>query len=182
MKQRTVLCVGVILLGIYWYLVMDITGATPTNFLIIRDFAVSADISLIPFADMQSILGAGAGWLIQIGGNILMFMPLGFLLPFFWQGWRSAKRVIGFGFAASLFIEWNQLFNYRASTTDDLILNTIGAILGFGCYQIAKRIFGLQERAGARAEKLPVIVLLCVWGLKIATELPIYLKWIQAGV
>ena len=183
MKRRTVIFVGAILLMVYWYLVISITGATPTNFLIIRSFAASADVSLIPFADMQSILGTGAGWLVQIGGNILMFMPRGFLLPFFWQGWRSAKRVIGFGFVASLFIELNQLFNYRASTTDDLILNTIGAILGFGCYLIAMRLFGLQKRLGMRAEKLPVYLMLLVWVLKIVTELPTYLEWIQeAGV
>lgn len=171
MKWGAILCV----FGIYWYLVLDVTGATPTNFLIIQDFAVSANVSLIPFADMQSVMGQG---LVQIGGNILMFMPLGFLLPLFWQGWRRATRVIGLSFAASLFIECNQLFNYRASTTDDLILNTIGAALGFGCYRIVQKIFGLQEHADARAEKLPLIVMLCVWGVKIAAELPTYFEWI----
>lgn len=172
MKWGAILCV----FGVYWYLVLEVTGATPTNFLVIQDFAVSANVSLIPFADMQSVLGQG---LIQIGGNILMFMPLGLLLPLFWRGWRHPARVIGLGFAASLFIECNQLFNYRASTTDDLILNTLGAALGFGCYWIVQKIFGLQERAEERAEKLPVVVMLCVWGIKIAVELPTYFGWMQ---
>ena len=172
MKWGAILCV----FGVYWYLVLEVTGATPTNFLVIQDFAVSANVSLIPFADMQSVLGQG---LIQIGGNILMFMPLGLMLPLFWRGWRHPARVIGLGFAASLFIECNQLFNYRASTTDDLILNTLGAALGFGCYWIVQKIFGLQERADARAEKLPVVVMLCVWGIKIAVELPTYFGWMQ---
>ncbi len=59
MKWGAILCV----FGIYWYLVLDVTGATPTNFLIIQDFAVSANVSLIPFADMQSVMGQG---LVQI--------------------------------------------------------------------------------------------------------------------
>ena len=64
-----------------------------------------------------------------------------------------------------------------------MILNTIGAILGFGCYLIAMRLFGLQKRLGMRAEKLPVYLMLLVWVLKIVTELPTYLEWIQeAGV
>ncbi len=95
MKRRTVPFVGAILLTIYWYLVVSITGAMPTNFLIIRDFGMSANVSLVPFADILSILGTEdvIDKCLQIGSNILLFMPLGFLLPFFWQGWRSAKRV-----------------------------------------------------------------------------------------
>ena len=181
MKRRTFVVIGAILLEIYWYLVVSITGGTPTNFLIIRDFSVSANVSLVPFADVLSILRAngGAGNYLQIGGNILLFMPLGFLLPFFWQGWRNAKLVVGFGIAMSLFIELNQMFNSRATSIDDLILNTIGAAIGFVCYLVAKRRLGLQPRAGACAEKLPIYLLFAVWGFKIITELPMYLEWMN---
>ncbi len=180
MKRNGGNIMGMILLGIYWYLVLCITGATPTNFLVIRDFAVSADVSLVPFADLLAISQAngGAGRLIQIGGNILLFVPLGFLLPLCWEGWRNMKRVIGFGFAMSLFIECNQLFNYRATSIDDLILNTAGAAAGFLCYLVLIRLLRMPVKVQERAQKLPVIALFMVWGIRIAIELPMYLEWI----
>ena len=110
---------------------------------------------------------------------MILFAPLGFLVPFFWQGWRGAGRTIALGCAMSLFIEINQLFNYRATSVDDLILNTLGAAAGFACFLVGKRLFHLPGRAGARAEKLPVVVLLIVWALAIARELPLYLSYLS---
>lgn len=39
MRRRTNTAAGVILLAVYWYFVIQLTGGTPTNFIIIRDFA-----------------------------------------------------------------------------------------------------------------------------------------------
>lgn len=181
MKRNVFTAAGIVLLAIYWYLVLAVTGGTPTNFLIIKDFSVSADLSLVPFRDLLAILGGNdfGGSFLQIGGNVILFAPLGFLVPFFWQGWRGAGRTIALGCAMSLFIEINQLFNYRATSVDDLILNTLGAAAGFACFLVGKRLFHLPGRAGGRAEKLPVVVLLIVWALAIARELPLYLSYLS---
>ena len=96
MKRNVFTAAGIVLLAIYWYLVLAVTGGTPTNFLIIKDFSVSADLSLVPFRDLLAILGGNdfGGSFLQIGGNVILFAPLGFLVPFFWQGWRGAGRTI----------------------------------------------------------------------------------------
>ena len=57
MKRHVKIAAGVILLAVYWYIVIRLTGGTPTNFLIIKDFSVSADLSLVPFRDLLAILG-----------------------------------------------------------------------------------------------------------------------------
>ncbi|GAA0106756.1 VanZ family protein [Paraclostridium sordellii] len=63
--------------------------------------------------------------------NIIMFMPLGFLLPVIWNEFRSIKKVVFTGLSFSLAIEICQLFNYRATDIDDLLMNTLGAFLGY---------------------------------------------------
>ena len=72
----------------------------------------------------------------NIIGNILLFFPLGILLPLVSTKFHSLKRVIFAAFICSLSIEIAQLIsrefgNYRTVDVDDIILNTIGAALGF---------------------------------------------------
>ena len=80
----------------------------------------------------------------NILGNIILFMPLGIFLPLFFPKY-SLKRIIVLAFICSLSIELVQLIgrqfgNYRTVDIDDIILNTIGAILGFIIYRwILKR-------------------------------------------
>ena len=79
-------------------------------------------------------------------GNIIMFMPLGFLLPILYPIFRKCYLLIITGFFISLLIECTQaLFTLtRRGTVNDLFFNTIGAILGytiFIClYKMMKKI------------------------------------------
>ena len=73
-------------------------------------------------------------FLINFLGNIIMFMPFGFLIPLLWN--VSNKKVIVIGFCSSLFIEFCQLFLARGTDVDDLILNTTGTILGLLLYKM----------------------------------------------
>lgn len=80
------------------------------------------EINLIPFRS--------SGILTYIL-NIIMFMPLGFLLPLIWKDFRSFAKVFYTGLGFSLAIEICQLFNHRATDIDDLLMNSLGAILGY---------------------------------------------------
>lgn len=71
-------------------------------------------------------------FLINFIGNITIFMPIGFFIPLLWD--ISNKKVILIGFLSSLFIELSQLFLIRGTDVDDLILNTLGTILGLLVY------------------------------------------------
>jgi len=71
-----------------------------------------------------------------------MTIPLGFLLPLIWSDFRSIKKVALVGFCLSLTIEVTQLFTYwRLSCTDDLIANTLGAVLGCLIFKVFVKIF-----------------------------------------
>lgn len=75
--------------------------------------------------------------------NILMTIPLGFLLALLWPQFRNVKKVALTGFCLSLAIEVSQLFSIRATMVDDLVANTLGAILGYVLFLILYSIFQL---------------------------------------
>ncbi|MGE7094489.1 VanZ family protein [Lysinibacillus sp. NPDC048646] len=67
-------------------------------------------------------------------GNILLFMPLGFSIPLRFKV-NKFWKVILLGFFISFLVEVIQLFtSIRSFDVDDLILNTLGAIIGFVLY------------------------------------------------
>lgn len=55
------------------------------------------------------------------------------------------------GFFMSLTIEICQLFCFRATDVDDLIMNTLGAFLGYLCWKLLKLVF---PKAGEKAMDL----------------------------
>lgn len=68
-------------------------------------------------------------------GNIIWFVPLGFLLPCLNNRFSSITKVLLSGFLLSLLIEFFQFaFGTGISEGDDLILNTLGALIGYGGY------------------------------------------------
>ncbi|PGZ61899.1 hypothetical protein COE58_09055 [Bacillus cereus] len=68
--------------------------------------------------------------------NIVLFIPLGFLLPAIWPQLRKMKNTIYAGFFFSLAIELSQLLNSRITDIDDLFTNTLGALVGYVLYKV----------------------------------------------
>lgn len=84
------------------------------------------NVQLIPFSDEHT-----RRYLIQLALNAALFVPFGFLVPVLWRELRSWGTVTGAGFLTSLLIECIQLFAFRATDVDDLIMNTLGAFVGY---------------------------------------------------
>lgn len=73
--------------------------------------------------------------LMNIIGNVTMFIPSGIILPILYRKLDSFVKVTAAGAAMSLCIELMQLpFAVRASDIDDLILNTLGVMIGYIIY------------------------------------------------
>ena len=77
--------------------------------------------------------------IINLGGNILLFIPAGWLLPRIFVKMRSFFPFF-FTCAISIFlVETVQLFSLLGSfDVDDLILNLSGMLLGFIYYHLTK--------------------------------------------
>ena len=115
------------------------------------------NINLIPFWDVTN--GARA-YLINSGLNILLFVPLGFILPLLWKEFRSRRAMCLTGFLLSLGIELAQLLNFRVSDVDDLIMNTLGAWLGYELLMLLcrrKKDLMIQEQADGRKMFLAIL-------------------------
>ncbi|WP_156576467.1 VanZ family protein [Bacillus luti] len=77
--------------------------------------------------------------------NIVLFMPLGFLLPTIWPHFRKMKNTVCAGFLFSLAIELNQLLNNRITDIDDLFTNTLGAMVGYVLYRVLFKMICKRE-------------------------------------
>ncbi|MFH7834775.1 VanZ family protein [Bacillus luti] len=77
--------------------------------------------------------------------NIVLFMPLGFLLPTIWLHFRKMKNTVCAGFLFSLAIELNQLLNNRITDIDDLFTNTLGAMVGYVLYRVLFKMICKRE-------------------------------------
>ncbi len=67
---------------------------------------------------------------VNIVGNILMFVPWGLGLPLLWRKFQSIWAVMSASLLLPIFIEFCQLFIGRSVDIDDVILNFTGGILG----------------------------------------------------
>lgn len=92
------------------------------------------NINLVPFAYMFSDYRSSLL-------NVLLFLPLGFLLPVLWKSFRSFLRTSLFGLLFSLAIELLQLFTRRATDINDLMTNTLGTILGWCVGRLVLKLF-----------------------------------------
>ena len=79
--------------------------------------------------------------LLNLIGNIAMFIPLGIVWPAVFKKLNSYWKVVVAGVGVSLSIEILQFpFFNRASDVDDLILNTLGFLMGYGIYLLMKKL------------------------------------------
>lgn len=89
---------------------------------------------------------------VNFPGNILIFTPVGFfagLLSDRPRWWKGAL----WSLALSAFIETAQLFVCRGTDVDDLLLNTLGGLLGYGCFCLLRRLSPETVRQCANTRK-----------------------------
>ena len=91
----------------------------------------TSSLHLIPGSDILTEF-ADDGSLWQIAGNLLLLAPLGALLPLRVTHLNSVPRVTWAALAASAAIELTQFLLHvgRVTSTDDVLLNTLGAAAG----------------------------------------------------
>ena len=128
--------ISAILLGIVAALILWIT-------ILSREKLIGTPISYHPFHVLVSFLKEvqrgriGANFL----GNIILFMPVGMLIPAV-TGRKKMWRSVVAGGGLSLFIEITQLITSRGCfDPDDVMLNITGTAIGFGLYRCLMRFF-----------------------------------------
>ncbi len=95
--------------------------------------------------------------------NILLFIPLGFLLPIIWPNTNQLKLVVLSGVSFSLLVELSQLFTNRRTDIDDILMNTLGTLLGYLLFNVLTRIAKKTFSSGNHLKFEPVIYILSVF-------------------
>lgn len=85
-------------------------------------------VNLIPFSYSIDVVA----YLL----NIVLFVPLGFLSPLVWEKMKKLPNLLAISFCFTLLIEVSQLLNNRRTDIDDILLNILGAVVGFGLFQL----------------------------------------------
>jgi len=125
---------AVLYLTIFFVVFRDLTWEGVAENLDFR-FTYQAGLNLTPFTIYKyySVFDR------QIIGNLIMLLPLGIYLPLLYKKLSTFIRVIVISILFSISIESVQLIsNYRGTDIDDVILNSIGAGLGFIIYKTIK--------------------------------------------
>lgn len=105
---------------------------------------VARDINIIPFkfittAYNEILAGNFTFLIINILGNIAVFIPIGFFLPLLFKKMRTIKNIFLISFFSSLSIEVIQLFVNRITDIDDIIFNVLGALIGYWIFKVVKK-------------------------------------------
>gem|GEM_PF-408911 len=119
--------------------------------------------NLVPFNKLKEIKNAimydNVDYvIIEVFGNIAIFVIIGFLTPLLWKKYEKMKNTVGISFLISLFIETTQIFLPRATDVDDLIMNTLGGLIGYILYLLVKKgIPHFSDRCKAYNRKNQVV-------------------------
>lgn len=147
----------VILLG-YLFLVFAMTGLSRGS-----DF----NNTIINLNFLSDYLNVWYSWsltsLLLLILNILMLVPLGFLLPLISKKFNSVKKILLVAFTFTAFIELFQLITRRGIfELSDLLNNTIGALIGY----FIVRVF-LELKESKKVSKYAIIKAFMIPGMYI---------------
>jgi glycopeptide antibiotics resistance protein len=110
------------------------------NIALFRFRAANPKTNWVPF---HSIINdwryGGWGFVVNFLGNLVAFLPMGALPPLIWPRRTALWHVVLFSLAISLAIETGQYVSgRRVPDVDDLILNTVGGILGYLAWKLGR--------------------------------------------
>lgn len=101
--------------------------------------------NLTPFAEIKRYLTnhhyfTWENLLTNLAGNVLVFAPIGFLVPIIRKKGTNLFSVFRISLYLTLFIETVQLiFRIGVFDVDDIIMNTLGGVIGYLCFIVVQR-------------------------------------------
>lgn len=138
-----------IIISLFIMYITVVVSITVFPLIIDPEMMVKTDksIILIPFSTITDLLANATihTIILQIFGNILMAVPYGVIIPLIVKRKRWYNYLI-YTLAFPVTVELTQLVMclstnsfYRTIDIDDVILNSIGIVIGYGIYKILPR-------------------------------------------
>ena len=104
-----------------------------------QDDVTWATNNFIPFKEIMRYNITSRLFFKNVLGNMIMFLPFGFFVSFYLKSEKITLPLFLI-LIASISIEIVQLLIGRVFDVDDIILNILGGLLGYGIYFILRRI------------------------------------------
>jgi len=146
--------VWVFIFAVYCMAVFSVVGI-PT----VYTLRVDLSLNVIPLAD---IVHNPPAYIINTVLNIILFLPMGLLLPAIWPEYRTMKKTVFWGFAVSVTIELLQLLTFRLTDIDDVITNTLGTLLGYSVYKMVSAKIPHSSSNAGNMKQEPVLIFISI--------------------
>lgn len=117
--------------------------------------ATPRSVDLVPLHDLPSWLSGSADTAVaQLVGNLMVLAGVGLFLPIRFRWAASLSRILVLAAASAVLVETLQwvLSIGRVSSVDDVLINTVGAVLAAAC----SRPWWVTEKADPERQTLPV--------------------------
>jgi hypothetical protein len=143
---------------------------------------LSSSLDMIRFSTTQTVVK-------NLGGNILLFVPIGFLLPVLFERLRGVWSLAWRAAVLSAIIEIIQIPTQAHSTdVDDVILNVIGALLGLAVFRAGWALAGrwklrdrLATRLSSRSRREPLLTALAPFAIILVLTSAVLVPKVVAG-
>ena len=137
---------AILLIALYYYLYVILTNIVGIPNL--SEFMRLARLGEPFFNPNLNLIPLHGGIRLDFILNIFLFIPLGFLCPLISKRYQCAKNILLLGGGLSLAIEIAQLFTlYRATDIDDFLTNIAGALIGYGCFKVLRKVARMPRDA-----------------------------------
>ena len=152
-----------------FYILLSITYLIMLYELVTRvDYnTLGGGINIIPFAEILRYKISSHLFLLNVIGNILLFVPFGFIISSYVKPNKFYLPVL-ISFLVSITIEFVQLNIGRSFDVDDIILNVVGGILGFLVYigldAIRKKLPSIFQKDGFyNFLSILLVIIICLY-------------------
>lgn len=137
---KTKLRVAIASILLFYYLLISLTNIFGVPSL--GDFTRLSGLGEPLFQPNVELMPLADGFSFSFILNIVAFLPIGFLVPMISPTFRNLGKTALLGALFSLMIEISQLFTmYRATDINDLLTNTLGTLIGYGCFMLFAKLF-----------------------------------------
>ncbi|MBC8060948.1 MAG: ATP-binding cassette domain-containing protein [Clostridiaceae bacterium] len=97
-------------------------------------------------------------WIINIIGNLFLLAPIAAIVPIIFKKFRNIRSTLILCFLISILIEFLQYLsiyfgNMRSVDIDDVILNTLGSLLGFLIFKRIKNTYSRKVDSNLEEDK-----------------------------
>jgi glycopeptide antibiotics resistance protein len=112
---------------------------------------VSHYINLVPFGTIYTYISGFNNynfdtWIMNMAGNVIVFITLGMLLPLLFKKCMDMKDLCVICVKGLFIVEVLQLVTFRGIfDIDDIILNMVGVLIGFAMWSMVKRFTPLKR-------------------------------------